>query len=126
MGSFVTGVQALTAPDPHAVELPPVDWAKVGERMDANIEGLKARAAKIGDGVTPEQQSLFNEISRCYPNCRWGENKEMLVEDAVIKPPYDCNSVTGPARLVERLLLVCYASTQHTFAAHKQTSTMHA
>ena len=109
----MTGVQALTAPDPHAVELPPVDWAKVVERTNANIDELKARAAKIGDGVTSEQQALFNEIARCYPNCRWGENREMLVEDAVIKPPYDSSSITGPPKLVERLLLVC-TPTRHS------------
>ena len=107
VGMYITRIQALSAANPRAVELPPVDWRKVNERVESKVEEMVSRAAKIGDGVTPEQQSLFNDLARCFPNCRWGKNKEMLVEDAVIVPPYDSASVTGPKRLVDRILLVC-------------------
>ena len=107
VGAFVTAVASQSIAAPNTAPLPPVDWDAVDRREEAALDKLRARAARLGVGVTPAQQALFDVLARVYRDSRWGAAGEMLIEDAVIRPPYTPNDVTGPTMLVDRIKLVC-------------------
>lgn len=107
VGAFVTGIVSLSIAAPNTTPLPPVDWDAADRREEAAVAKLRERAARLGVGVTPAQQALFDVLARVYRDSRWGAAGEMLIEDAVIRPPYTPRDVSGPAMLVDRIRLVC-------------------
>lgn len=107
VGAFVTAIASLSIAAPNTAPLPPVDWAAAERREEAARAKLRARAARLGVGVTPAQQALFDVLARVYRDSRWGAAGEMLIEDAVIRAPYTARDVSGPDMLVNRIRLVC-------------------
>lgn len=107
VGAFVTGIASQSIAAPNTAPLPPADWDAADRREEAALAKLRARAARLGVGVTPAQQALFDVLARVYRDSRWGTAGEMLIEDAVIRPPYTPSDVHGPEMLVNRIRLVC-------------------
>eukprot|EP01102_Stenamoeba_stenopodia_P006007 TRINITY_DN1671_c0_g1_i1.p1 TRINITY_DN1671_c0_g1~~TRINITY_DN1671_c0_g1_i1.p1 ORF type:complete len:193 (+),score=24.52 TRINITY_DN1671_c0_g1_i1:42-581(+) len=92
--SFVKEVQVLskngavdTFPD-----LPSVNIYRIKSREEQVIMMQRQR---LGIGVTPEAQDVFNALARTLP-CRWGANNEIIVFDDVrIVSPYSIENLSG-------------------------------
>jgi len=76
--------------------LPELDKEKTDQR-------LRTAKERIGIGVSPEGQQLFDFIRKTISECYWnGQNIEVLNE-VEIKPPYEPTNCTGEERSVTYL-----------------------
>eukprot|EP01097_Dermamoeba_algensis_P002064 TRINITY_DN1824_c0_g1_i1.p1 TRINITY_DN1824_c0_g1~~TRINITY_DN1824_c0_g1_i1.p1 ORF type:complete len:203 (+),score=50.93 TRINITY_DN1824_c0_g1_i1:53-610(+) len=93
--NFVKEVQAIGPPAaPSDVSLKPVDLNKLRLQEDHALRVARSEASKIGIGVTPEAQEIFNALSKTLP-CRWDRDVIVVFEDTRISTPYTVESCLG-------------------------------
>ena len=91
------------APPPSRIErLPTLKVETVKQREKEALESMKKQLSRIGKDVTPEAQSLFDELSKTY-DCKWNAKQIELQQLGVeISPPYtpaDCKGETFSSRI---------------------------
>merc|ERR1712130_402927 len=102
--SFVDTVDVKNMPTgPVSLEVPAVDLDKIKAFEQRNLRAALQEAQKIGRGVSPEAQQLFDALSKTY-RCTW-KDKSIAIDllDVRIDPPYTPESCTGPAAAVSRV-----------------------
>jgi len=87
-------------------ELPPVDFKQVQKREEIAILKHQEEANRIGEGVTPEAQAIFNHLQKTMP-CRWDRDSIIVLDQLIIKSPYgraDC--ACNDAKVLDRVRTV--------------------
>lgn len=86
--------------------LPQIDYAKIKERERVAIQKMEKAMERIGVGVTPEAQRIFDFMAKTMP-CRW-EGKTIVVLDDVRESKQKANERTIRALrdLAQALLLL--------------------
>jgi protein LSM12 len=85
--------------------LPELDAARSGKRLEDALRDAAAAAARIGVGVSKEAQALFDALSKTYP-CFWRDKSIVVMEDVVVSEPYtDCTGGSTAANERVRMVL---------------------
>lgn len=83
--------------------LPALDMNKITQRIEHNITARSAKhraASRIGIGVSPLAQKLFDVIRKTYQNCYWDQTR-ISVMDVIVSPPYSPNDCTGDPKAID-------------------------
>lgn len=87
-----------TVPDPVVLALLAQPQAVSPAAVDARVKKALADEAKlkarVGAGVTPEAQALFDALGRTLP-VRWHEQSIVVMDEVIIAPPYGSSDVKG-------------------------------
>eukprot|EP00004_Rigifila_ramosa_P028174 TRINITY_DN9477_c0_g2_i2.p1 TRINITY_DN9477_c0_g2~~TRINITY_DN9477_c0_g2_i2.p1 ORF type:complete len:120 (-),score=33.47 TRINITY_DN9477_c0_g2_i2:40-399(-) len=106
-------VKVLSAEEDSAhtvpLTLPTVDLHRIREREQASID---RHLSKIGVGVSPAAQMLFDALSKTMP-CQWQQQAILVMEEILISPPYQLSDCAGPAGpTLERVKKVMHGELQ--------------
>jgi len=77
--------------------LPPLNLRRIANRQHKALRAWKQELGRIGVGVTPEGQRIFDALYKTMP-CRWRDQTILVFEDQFsvqIPPPYSLESVSG-------------------------------
>ncbi|KAN0030173.1 hypothetical protein ACTA71_009934 [Dictyostelium dimigraforme] len=92
------------------LSLPSLNVQLIIKKQDEVIKKATQKAMKIGVGVTPEAQEIFNSISRTLP-CDWLGENIIVLNEVKISSPYNIENCTGPenSKSIERVKKVLEA-----------------
>ncbi|KAM9983372.1 hypothetical protein ACTFIY_000088 [Dictyostelium cf. discoideum] len=92
------------------LSLPPLNVQLIIKKQDEVIKKAAQKAMKIGVGVTPEAQEIFNSISKTLP-CDWSGENIIVLNEVKISSPYNIENCTGPenCKSIERVKKVLEA-----------------
>eukprot|EP00741_Cyanophora_paradoxa_P022136 tig00021434_g21368.t1 len=98
--SFIKEVQYVAPPNQtvDTSRLPPLNIGRIREREAAAIRKAYEAASRIGIGVPPEAQQLFDALSKTMP-VEWEAEVIVVFREVRICPPYAVESVTGGSQL---------------------------
>ncbi|XP_027347187.1 protein LSM12 homolog [Abrus precatorius] len=71
-----------------------LDLTALQAREDVAIRQAEADAERIGVGVTPEAQNIFNALSKTLP-VRWDKTVIVVMNEVRVSSPYHPESVVG-------------------------------
>ncbi|KAG6405661.1 hypothetical protein SASPL_133253 [Salvia splendens] len=80
--------------DPLDVNKCFVDLNTLQSKEESAIRQAEAEAERIGVGVTPQAQSLFDALSKTLP-VRWDKSTIVVMNEVRVSSPYLPESVTG-------------------------------
>lgn len=80
--------------DPLDVKKCFLDLNTLQAREESAIRQAEAEAERIGVGVTPEAQSIFDALAKTLP-VRWDKTTIVVMNDVRVSSPYLPESVTG-------------------------------
>jgi len=103
--SFVKEIQYLGKGQEIDLELepPPINVGKIRQKEATTLRNLREEANRIGVGVSPEAQEIFNALAKTLP-CRWIKESILVFDEVIIDPPYEfCRGGTGTAVTVDRV-----------------------
>ncbi|KAM9960133.1 hypothetical protein ACTFIW_009258 [Dictyostelium discoideum] len=92
------------------LSLPSLNVQSIIKKQDEVIKKAAQKAMKIGVGVTPEAQEIFNSLSRTLP-CDWSGENIIVLNEVKISSPYNIENCTGPenCKSIERVKKVLEA-----------------
>ncbi|KAK5575426.1 hypothetical protein RB653_006559 [Dictyostelium firmibasis] len=92
------------------LSLPSLNVQLIIKKQDEVIRKATQKAMKIGVGVTPEAQEIFNSISKTLP-CDWSGENIIVLNEVKISSPYNIENCTGPenSKSIERVKKVLEA-----------------
>ncbi|KAN0008556.1 hypothetical protein ACTFIU_009280 [Dictyostelium citrinum] len=92
------------------LSLPSLNVQLIIKKQDEVIKKAAQKAMKIGVGVTPEAQEIFNSISKTLP-CDWSGENIIVLNEVKISSPYNIENCTGPenSKSIERVKKVLEA-----------------
>lgn len=83
--------------------LPDLDKVKTERR-------LKTAKERVGVGVSPEGQQLFDFIQKRISDCMWDGQNIVVLRDIEIKPPYQLENCTGHDKsYIEQMMTKFYS-----------------
>lgn len=89
-------VRSLQRLSPQPVEdlrpVRPIDMAKLRTKEAAAIADARKEASRIGVGVSPQAQLIFNALSKTLP-CRWDNDTIVIFDDLRILSPHRVQDV---------------------------------
>ncbi|XP_051145528.1 uncharacterized protein LOC127261289 [Andrographis paniculata] len=80
--------------DPLDIKKCFLDLNTLQSREDSAIRQAEAEAERIGVGVTPEAQSIFDALAKTHP-VRWDKSTIVVMNEVHVSSPYLPESVVG-------------------------------
>uniref|UniRef100_A0A0D6R6Y2 AD domain-containing protein n=1 Tax=Araucaria cunninghamii TaxID=56994 RepID=A0A0D6R6Y2_ARACU len=80
--------------DPLDLKNPYIDINALQVREEAAIRQAEAEAERIGIGVTPEAQNIFDALSKTLP-VQWEKTTIVVMDEVRVSSPYLPENVTG-------------------------------
>ncbi|XP_001640994.2 protein LSM12 homolog A isoform X2 [Nematostella vectensis] len=75
--------------------LPPLDLDKIDKRIKANKLEKSQAIGRVGVGVTPEGQKLFDTIAKTFSEISWKDKDIVVMDRVTIVPPYKVGNMSG-------------------------------
>mmetsp|Transcript_5596 Transcript_5596/g.16971 ORF Transcript_5596/g.16971 Transcript_5596/m.16971 type:complete len:175 (-) Transcript_5596:189-713(-) len=90
---------SASAPTEAAAEaarapLPPLDLELAAQREARAVAKAEAAGRKVGIGVTPRAQAIFDKLSNTM-ECAWDGQSIVVLGEVVLSPPYEPAGVRG-------------------------------
>ncbi|PXF40764.1 Protein LSM12-like [Gracilariopsis chorda] len=82
-----------------------IDLAKLRAEERRICEKREAEFNKLGVGVSPSAQAIFDTLAKTMP-CKW-DGEDILILDTVrLAPPYNAKCLSGDTGVVERVKMI--------------------
>lgn len=97
---FVENVQVLSVPSADVMQealqkqFPAINMRKLAAREQQALQKAHENMLRIGVGVSPEAQTIFNALSRTLP-CRWDKTTIIVMDEVRIQAPYTVETCSG-------------------------------
>lgn len=81
--------------------LPAIDMVKIGQRLESNLHARKKASERVGVGVSPIAQRLFDCIAKTLDPC-WDSTK-IIVMDVIVSSPYTPDDCAGDSKSIDHV-----------------------